>query len=105
MIVVELLILFLAEGQELLGLLLVIGDINILHFFFDLVLVDVVKILLDFELVLFTLSSITRSEGDSLLNLDNFEVLTLGPLLEELCVLFILVKDGGGKFETPERYV
>jgi len=102
-VLVELLVLLLAEGQQFLGLLNVIGDVHIFHRIISLGLDDITDVLLDLILVLHALVHIARSQGHGLSDLNNLEADTLLPLFEELLVLLIFVENGGREFETPER--
>lgn len=70
----ELFIFLLVEGKQLLGLLLVISDVDIFHLLFNLLSVDIIQVLLYFVFVLLLLVQITGLQGQSLLDFDDFEL-------------------------------
>jgi len=55
----ELLIFLLGEGEQFLGFSLVVSDVDVFHLLFDLTSVHIIQVLLNFVLVLLLLVQVT----------------------------------------------
>jgi hypothetical protein len=81
---------------ESFGFVFVVCDINIFENFFSLLLLDSSKIILDFRLKFCELRLVARLSPHGLFNFNDFKTDAMRPVLEELCHLFIFVKNWSG---------
>ena len=83
----------------------VVCDVHIFENFFSLLLLDSSKIILDFRLKFCELRLVARLSPHGLFHFNDFKTDAMLPVLEELCHLFIFVKNWRGQLLTPVRNV
>jgi len=81
---------------ESFGFVFVVCYINIFENFFSLLLLDSSKIILDFRLKFCELRLVARLSPHGLFHFNDFKTDAMLPVLEELCHLFIFVKNWSG---------
>lgn len=102
---VEVLVFLLAEGQVLLGLLLVVGHVDVLHGVLNLRVVHFLDVILELVLVASALDSVLELELGSMLQLEQLKTNTLAPLLLEFLEFLVGVVGGRGQLGSPEGHV